>query len=345
MMSERLPLVSIMIPNYNYGRYLKTCLDSAFGQTYQNIEVILLDNCSEDNSLEIAKPYIKKGLRLCRNPFNIHTNSYKILGNVMTEGKYIMLLPSDDYILPEFVEKCVAIFEKYPNVGYVHTERKFVNETGEEEEADPFYNCSFVAPGEDVMPIFMMTTVAHPAQAMYRKTVFQSIGGYNQFVEHTNADKTLWFFLSSVSDYAYIREELARVRVGQYTETTISQVNFQHPLLMTLTLMYFADYARDKKLFKVLEREEQAKDKLAVEMLEFCAGMLMNDIFDVAEKYLIFCQVVSRKILDNKVYRELDHMCKNHMVDKNRLREMLSRKNRKRNYNPPDNYILLPEEN
>ncbi len=339
-MDEKLPMVSIMIPNYNYGKYLKTCLESAFKQTYKNIEVILLDNCSEDNSLEVVKPFIKQGLRLCRNPFNVHTYSYKILAN-LAEGKYIMLLPSDDYILPEFVEKCVSIFEKYPNVGYVHTERKFIDEYGEERDEEPFYKCSFIAPGEEVMPIYMMTTVAHPAQGMYRASTFRSVGGYSQYVEHTNADKTLWFFLSGVSDYAYIRDTLSRVRIGQYSETFISQVNFQHPLLMVLTLMYFVDYAKDNDLDAVIIKENLAKEKFAIEMLEFCAGMLINENYETAQKYLVFCQVLDRRIIENYIYCELDKMCKNRMVDKYKLNEMFMKKNKKRNYDPPKKYIPL----
>ncbi len=339
-MDEKLPMVSIMIPNFNYGKYLSTCLDSAFNQTYKNIEVLLLDNCSEDNSMEIVKPYIKHGLRLCRNPYNILSFSYKILAD-MAEGKYIMLLPSDDYILPGFVEKCVSIFEKYPNVGYVHTERKFINENGEEQDEEPFYSCSFIAPGEEVMPVYMMTTVAHPAQGMYRASTFRSVGGYSQYVEHTNADKSLWFLLSGVSDYAYIRDPLARVRVGQYTETFISQVNFQHPLLMVLTLMYFIDYAKENDLSRVIEREDMAKEKFAVEMLEFCAGMLINENYEVAQKYLVFCKILDRRIVENYTYCELDRMCKSRLVNKSKLREMFIRNNKKRNYTPPNKYIPL----
>ena len=51
------PLVSVIIPNYNHARYLKQRLDSVFNQTYQNFEVIFLDDCSTDNSLEIIEQY------------------------------------------------------------------------------------------------------------------------------------------------------------------------------------------------------------------------------------------------------------------------------------------------
>lgn len=60
MDQEKKPLVSVIVPNYNHASYLKERLDSIYQQTYQNIEVILLDDFSSDNSVEILKQYAKK---------------------------------------------------------------------------------------------------------------------------------------------------------------------------------------------------------------------------------------------------------------------------------------------
>lgn len=53
------PLVSVIIPNYNHARYLEQRLESVFNQTYQNFEVIFLDDCSTDNSVELVKEYAR----------------------------------------------------------------------------------------------------------------------------------------------------------------------------------------------------------------------------------------------------------------------------------------------
>lgn len=338
----REPLVSIMIPNYNYGQYLRQCLNSVYEQTYPNIEVVLLDNCSKDDSMEIAKEFIEKGLKLCRNPHNILTDSYKLLSKSLVTGKYMMLLPSDDYIKPEFIRKCVAVMEEYENVGYVHTERDFVDEQGEVSVAEePFYNCSFTAPGKDVLPIYMMTTVAHPAQALYRRKVFEEVGGFEQFVEHLNGDRGLWFWMSTVSDYAYIQEKLACVRRGRYTETSVSITNFQHPVAVGATLLDFIETAKMLGNEKAAAREREAKKKFAVEMLDCSMDMLLQDNYEAAQKYLVFCEIFAREIVTHEHYIKIAEMISSRTVDKDALCKMKSREGHHRNYEPPEHYIPL----
>lgn len=341
-MKQSEPLVSIMIPNYNYGHFLRQCLDSAFEQTYNNIEVVLLDNCSQDNSLDIAKEYIPKGLRVCRNPFNIFSDSYKILSGYLIRGKYMMLLPSDDYISPTFIEKCVSVMEKHSNVGYVHVERNFVNEKGEiTYYEEPFYNCSFTASGKDVLSVYMMTTVAHPAQALYRKECFDRVGGFFQFVEHSNADRSLWFWLSTITDYAYLREKLAYVRRGNYTETSIGVIDFAHPLNMSLTILDFIDIAKAKGYDRAISRATEAKQKFAIEILSHGVDMLLMENYIVAENYLIFCEIFYRGIVEHEDYKTIRSMIDKREIDREKLYKMKNRENHHRNYDPPENYEIL----
>ena len=77
MDTSKKPLVSILIPNYNYGKYLGYCLDSVIDQTYRDFEVIFRDNASTDRSFEIAKLYrdkfLKQGIpfKIGKNPQNL----------------------------------------------------------------------------------------------------------------------------------------------------------------------------------------------------------------------------------------------------------------------------------
>lgn len=336
------PLVSILIPNYHHSMYLDDCLQSVYNQTYSNIEVILLDNSSVDNSIETASKYISRGLRLCINPYNIYTNSYRILSEEFAAGDYLMLLPADDYIAPHFLEKCVDIMENNHDIGYVHTDRNFITEAGEVIEQEPFYNCSFAASGHDVMPIYMMTTVAHSAQAIYRRSVFGKVRGYNRYIDHANIDKALWFYLSSVCDYAYIAEPLANIRIGRSTETFLTQKNFQHPILMALTIMDFMQFANENSLQKVCDREQKAFEKLAVELLYACARILTTRDYENAIRYLVFCEILDERIVNNEVYKKLKNMADREAVDMVYLEE-LERQGlqHKRNYEPPDNYREL----
>ncbi|MDR2391227.1 MAG: glycosyltransferase [Planctomycetota bacterium] len=338
-MRKRDPLVSIMIPNFNHARYLDECIGSVLAQTYKNREIVLLDNQSTDNSLDVAAKYQEDGVRLCRNAYNVMNKSYSILANSLAEGEYLLLMGADDAILPAFVEKAVAIMERYPTVGYVHGERDFMRGDGSVIELDPFFNCSFVAPGESVMPLYMVTTIAHPAQGIFRRSAFQRIGGYDMEIDHMNADKSLWFYLSAVGDYGYIREKMCRIRAGADNQTALTQQNFQHPVLCHLIINDFVRFARQFGYPKVLARREEALRRLAGDFLVYAGNMLAQRNFEGAFSYLVYARILDRAITDDDAWKRLGRMHDEKKPDNDFIQArntMFAR--RARNYPPPDGF-------
>lgn len=336
------PLVSIMIPNYMHSQYLDECIQSALNQTYTNLEIVVLDNSSEDKSVEIASKYIEQGVKVCRNAINILNRSYIVLAEMLTEGKYMMLLCADDIIEKDFVETAVDIMECYPNVGYVQGEREFITEKGERMISEPFYNCSFIAPGKNTMPVYMVTTVAHPSQGIFRREMFRKIGGYDMEIDHMNADRALWFYLSAVSDCAYIRKKAARIRVGSQTETFVTIKNFQHIILSHLTIKDFVNFAKEKGYENVYRREQEALQRLSFDILNYVSVMLLEGIFAEAASYLQYSKLINRGITNNDVYRKLEQMCRDRIPDREYLEE-ISRGSftHKRGYMPPEGYMEL----
>ncbi len=109
-MKDKNPLVSVIIPNYNHARYLKQRLESVFSQTYQNFEVIVLDDCSSDNSLEIIEKY-KDNPHLSQIVVN-RANSGSVFkqwdkGIELAKGELIWIAESDDYCELSFLEETV----------------------------------------------------------------------------------------------------------------------------------------------------------------------------------------------------------------------------------------------
>lgn len=339
-MEKTQPLVSVMIPNYNHSRYLDECITSALNQTYQNLEIIILDNASEDNSVQTAEKYMSDSrVRVCRNGYNILNTSYMVLDQ-LSNGKYRMMLCADDFIENTFIEKAVAVMEKNPNIGYVHGERDFITEQGERLELDPFYNCSFTAPGRDVMPVYMVTTVAHPSQGIFRSEMFHKIGGYDMEIDHMNADKMLWFYLSYESDYAYIRDKMCSIRVGAMTETFLTQRSFQHPILCHLTLKEMVRFAKIHGLSAVYCREGEASHRLARDFLNYGAGMLGVQDFATAERYIEYARLLSDRIKKDELYIMLEQMIAGERAVDIDYLNRVSRNalQKQRNYMPPENY-------
>ena len=105
-------LVSIIIPVYNTENYLKQCIESALNQTYDNTEIILVDDGSTDSSGLICDEYVKKDnrIRVIHKPNGGQSSARNIALDVAT-GKYVYFLDSDDYILPDLIKKLVDIAE------------------------------------------------------------------------------------------------------------------------------------------------------------------------------------------------------------------------------------------
>lgn len=126
-MLEKEPLVSIVTPFYNTDEYLAECIESVFAQTYQNWEYILVNNCSTDQSSEIAQSYVEKDkrVRLIHNKnFLTQVQNYNhALRQISSESKYCKIVQADDWMFPECVLKMVEIADNYPSVGIVSAYR------------------------------------------------------------------------------------------------------------------------------------------------------------------------------------------------------------------------------
>ncbi|MDE6338779.1 MAG: glycosyltransferase family 2 protein [Muribaculaceae bacterium] len=111
------PLVSVVVPNYNYGRYLKERMDSIFNQTFTDYEIILLDDASTDNSSELLREYAKDP-RVTSLVINDTNTGLPFLqwkrGIESARGKYVWIAESDDKADPEFLSACVKALEEEP---------------------------------------------------------------------------------------------------------------------------------------------------------------------------------------------------------------------------------------
>ena len=111
------PLVSIIIPTYNYRRYLANATESALRQTYQNIEIIVVDDGSTDNTKDIAKEYPIRYFYQRHQGVAVALNN----GIRLSHGDFFVCLGADDKLAPEFVKKTMEKIMEDPNIGFVRT--------------------------------------------------------------------------------------------------------------------------------------------------------------------------------------------------------------------------------
>ncbi|MBD0327161.1 MAG: glycosyltransferase, partial [Pyrinomonadaceae bacterium] len=129
----KLPLVSICISTYNRAELVKVCIDSVLRQTYTNLEVIVVDDGSTDDTRRVLESY---GPKICV-AYNEHNRGIAFTKNralmmSSSEARYVGVLDSDDYYAPQFVERCVEFLERRSEVGLVYTDDIMVDATGRE---------------------------------------------------------------------------------------------------------------------------------------------------------------------------------------------------------------------
>jgi glycosyltransferase involved in cell wall biosynthesis len=105
------PLVSVIIPTYNRPEYLKEAIASAVNQTYHNIEIIVSDNCSTDNTPAIVASFADSRIRFWQQPQNIGMFANQMHAFKMARGKYVASLHDDDMWNPDFLAKLVPHLE------------------------------------------------------------------------------------------------------------------------------------------------------------------------------------------------------------------------------------------
>lgn len=310
---KRNPLVSVLIPNYNYAKYLRHCLDSVLNQTYDNIEIIVQDNASTDDSYEILLEYQRKYLKgeidqyidVGRNKRNVGSDQNSTICANRSEGKYLMFLSSDDALKPTYVERCVNILENNPYVSMVMVHRDEIDDDGTLYHVPPFYNKDFIVDGEAQAAVFMMAGIAVPTQVFFRKESRTQTFKYRFYQMQVAGDWYNNFLMACVGDIAYIKDALCKYRVHFGNETNESEKKmlgiFEHFVIINA----FNATAKSVGYKAPQDRYEEAVEKLGDMCLRYALKMLQNDEFQCAKRYLHLSLAFKETIREDKRYKAL----------------------------------------
>lgn len=131
-------LVSIGVPNYNYAHYIEQALNSIVNQTYQNIELIIVDDCSTDDSVKFINDWIKQYNGPVKINFIKNTTNQgltKVCNIILhhASGKYFQTLDADDILLPFKIEQQVKVLEQNPGCAWIYSDISIVNAQGEKQ--------------------------------------------------------------------------------------------------------------------------------------------------------------------------------------------------------------------
>jgi len=210
------PLVTIGIAIYNGAEHLIETLESINQQTYNNIEIIIVDDGSKDNSYELCSnwaPASRFPISILKNTTNLGLPATRnVLLNKAT-GKYLSLFDQDDIMLAGKVESDVLLFEQQSEkVALVYSKLKLINEKGELLDQEYFERIGFKGVKEhDVFLELTKSNFIPAPTVMVRADCIRKIGGYDETLEFDDWD--MWLRLSNKYDFVFSDIANAQYRI------------------------------------------------------------------------------------------------------------------------------------
>lgn len=212
-----IPLLSVLIPSYNYARYLPGCIASVLEQSRSDFEIVIVDNGSTDDTparaAELRDPRIRY-LRLEPKVTLVecHNRCFR-----EARGRLAAVLNPDDLWEPAYLQKVLGVFEHHPEVGYVATDCLFINAEGRSWGQSRYDEQDWILPGPEAFRRRLRPDGrfedGFSGQVMFRRDVLERLGGYRPDLE-LGHDLELWLRFE-LAGYAvgYLAEPLVRVRM------------------------------------------------------------------------------------------------------------------------------------
>ena len=275
------PLVSICVPTYNGSKYLRQCISSCIDQTYTNIEIIICDDISSDDTIAIAEEFKIKDerIKLFINEKNLGLvdNWNKCIS--LATGEWIKFVFQDDYIQKECVEKMITASNN--TNALVVCKREFILDDSQEKETANYYknvvlsieklklnkNLNCISPSDisnAAAENICLNFIGEPPTVMFKKEVISKIGLFNNLLSQIC---DLEYNLRIATNYGivYVPEVLVFVRIHKNSATSynLSEKHFlmRHidPVLLTRELLFnkyfenFRNYLNSKNKFKLIK--------------------------------------------------------------------------------------------
>ncbi|HET9740134.1 MAG TPA: glycosyltransferase [Solirubrobacteraceae bacterium] len=201
----RRPRVSVVVPCYNYGRFLEACVGSILEQPDVDVDVLIVDDASPDGSGDVAEAIAARDprVRVHRNATNQgHIATYNI-GFAQIDGEYVLLLSADDMLTPGALSRAAALMESHPSVGFVYGWS--IDFSDEPPPARTRTRSWSVWSGMDWLEdnCRRATNVIRSSDALVRRSLIEQVGGYREDLPHSG-DHEWWMRAAQAADVGMV---------------------------------------------------------------------------------------------------------------------------------------------
>ena len=205
------PTVSVIIPTYNRANLVDKAIKSVLSQTYQDFEIIVIDDGSTDNTEEIIRGFKDKRVKYIKKyKKNRGISATRNIGIKVARGKYIASLDSDDEWLPDKLDKQIKILQDGPpELGVVYSNSCYIDESGKNMNKLPKPKKLEGYIYEDLLG---GNYVGTPSTVLIRKECFQQVGLFDDLL-NAQADWDMWIRIAKYYRFALIKTPLVRYRL------------------------------------------------------------------------------------------------------------------------------------
>ncbi|MDR1707136.1 MAG: glycosyltransferase family 2 protein [Prevotella sp.] len=278
-------MVSVLLPNYNHALYLQQRIECILNQTYQDFELIILDDCSSDDSKSIIEQY-RNDPHITHIVYNKENSGSTFKqwnkGVKLAKGEYIWIAESDDIADINFLQTLVPkIHQNSTNIVYCQSNRlssdNIVTGTWLDftDDLDPvLFQKDFLFNGHEFIKRFLIykNVIPNASAVIFRKSVFNSVGGADESVEKCS-DWLLWLKLMTLGDIYFCSKALNHFRY--HPDSVIAKITseksifdiFKYDHIMRTKFDIFlqnCSYSEDIQLFIIQNKQEITKWKLRV---------------------------------------------------------------------------------
>ena len=294
---QETPLVSVCLPAYNAEETLAKTLDSILAQDYKNLEIIVCDNHSTDQTAKIAKAYAKLGVRYLLSPDSVakeplcpgESNWNYILGQAT--GPYLALYHADDLYAPDMVRKQVEFLQHNPTVSSVFTMTQMIDELdrpirrGSTSLPDEYKDKSTFNFAELFNASLKYGNIIITPTLMTRKETLTSVGDFNYREFFTAADLALWLRMSQWRPIGIINEPLHKYRVSANKTSSLANKSRSNIAHYFLVMDYYLNKEKTKRLVQKGALNTYTTYKCSDQV--FCAvNLIMKGKMSEAKKVL-----------------------------------------------------------
>jgi glycosyltransferase involved in cell wall biosynthesis len=204
------PKVSVLIPAYNYAQYLPEAIESVLAQTYFDFELIIVDNCSTDNTEDIVRKYSLQDQRIqyIKNQENIGMFRNYNQALLYAKGDYIKFLNADDTLLPHALDSFMTVFKKYKDIQLVTSHKQLI---GEQNSIVYQKKIGHIEAEAAIISVLLEGNwIGEPTTVMFKKNL--TLGLFDHSLLYF-ADIDMWLRILSIGNLYVINDILSTFRM------------------------------------------------------------------------------------------------------------------------------------